>query len=426
MKEIKMKPIFRNKTASWHGKCFLLLLMCCLFSVVSFSQVLSLDSVLSRIENNYPSLLKYQNKITAADELAKGARALPPPKAGVMVDENPYQFDFGSKMVNVSVSQSFPSIQQLNANENYLKSLSDIQLKEQEQLRNELFAKAKIKYYERYISESIIQVLKKNIGLMESMIAISEKEMAMGMGDLGSVYKTKARLEEANTMMINEYHMIDMENIELNFLMATELTHPFSIDTNNLLKDYGNKNLLESINTIEDARSDIQKMNSQISSMRFNQKLMSSMGKPEYEIGAKHYFMTGSPDMYAIEFMMMIPIAPWSAKGYKSKVKAMDYEIASMEQDKINMLSMARQMVMLTTHEYSNEHVAAENYRNKIIPAYQKSFDAALLSYSQNTGDLMQALLALDALQMAQLEYLKHLGNLLKAQAEYEKEMQIR
>ena len=414
------------RSGTRNSKIFLLSVLFCLLSVVSFAQVLTLDSVLSRIENNNPALLKYQNKINAADELAKGARALPAPKAGIMLDENPYQFDFGTKMVNLSFSQSFPNTQQLNANENYLKSLSDITLKEQERLRNQLFAQAKINYFGRYVTEKRMDVLKENIGLMESMIVISEKELASGMGNLGSVYKMKARVEETKTMLINEEHMAKEMTFELNYLMAAEVNQNFLLDTNNLLKDYTDKNLLASIDLLELNRSDIQKMNSEINSMKLNQTLMSTMSKPEFELGAKHYFMTGQPDMFAVEAMVMIPIAPWSAKGYKSKVKAMGYDIEAMEQEKQAMLNMANQMVTMIAHELNTEYTAVENYRSKVIPAYQKSFDANLLSYSQNTGDLMKALLAWDDLLMAQMEYLKHLGNLLKAQANYEKEMQIR
>ena len=105
-----------------------------LFPAYVFSQVLPLDSVLTRIEMNNPALLSFINKINAADELANGARALPAPKAGVMFDENPYELGFGSKAIDITVSQNFPNTKQLNAKEDYLKSLSDIQLKDGEQL----------------------------------------------------------------------------------------------------------------------------------------------------------------------------------------------------------------------------------------------------------------------------------------------------
>jgi outer membrane protein TolC len=391
-----------------------------------FSQTLTLDSILARIEMNNPALLSYTNKISSADELANGARALPAPKAGIMFDENPYEFGFGPKAIDLSVSQTFPNTKALNAKEDYLKSISDIELKEGEQLKNKFFAQAKIKYFERYITERRITVLKENIGLMKSMIEISEKQMASGMSDLGSIYKMKARLADTETMLLHEENMVKSLTVELNYLMAVDINQTFSIDTNNLLKDYRSQSILGAKDLLESSRSDIQKMNSEITSMKLNQRLTSMMSKPEFEVSARHMARIGKPDMFALEAMVMIPIAPWSSKGYKSEVKSMGFRIDAMQQDKQAMINMASQMVSMLLIEFNTEYAEVENYSRRVIPSYKKSFETNLLAYSQNTGDLMQAILAWDDLQMAQMKYIEHFGTLLKTQAEYEREMQIR
>ena len=397
-----------------------------LFPAYVFSQVLPLDSVLTRIEMNNPALLSFINKINAADELANGARALPAPKAGVMFDENPYELGFGSKAIDITVSQNFPNTKQLNAKEDYLKSLSDIQLKDGEQLKNRFFAQAKIKYFERYVTEKRIGILTENIGVMKSMIEISEKQMSSGMGDLGSIYKMKARLAETETMLINEENMVKSFTNELNYLMGADLGQTFSLDTNNLLKDYRSQSILGSRELLESSRSDIQKMNSEITSMKLNQKMAAMMSKPEFELSATHMARIGKPDMFAVGAMVMIPIAPWSSKGYKSEVKSMGFTIQAMEQDKQAMINMASQMVSMLLIEFNSAYTEVENYSKRVVPSYKKSFETNILSYSQNTGDLMKVILAWDDLQMAQMKYIEYLGALLKIQAEYEREMQIR
>ena len=397
-----------------------------LFPTYVFSQVLPLDSVLTRIEMNNPALLSFINKINAADELANGARALPAPKAGVMFEENPYELGFGSKAIDITVSQNFPNTKQLNAKEDYLKSLSDIQLKDGEQLKNRFFAQAKIKYFERYVTEKRIGILTENIGVMKSMIEISEKQMSSGMGDLGSIYKMKARLAETETMLINEENMVKSFTNELNYLMGADLGQTFSLDTNNLLKDYRSQSILGSRELLESSRSDIQKMNSEITSMKLNQKMAAMMSKPEFEVSATHMTRIGKPDMFAVGAMVMIPIAPWSSKGYKSEVKSMGFTIQAMEQDKQAMINMASQMVSMLLIEFNSAYTEVENYSKRVVPSYKKSFETNILSYSQNTGDLMKVILAWDDLQMAQMKYIEYLGALLKIQAEYEREMQIR
>jgi outer membrane protein TolC len=388
--------------------------------------VISLDSVLNRIEQNNPALLSFVNKINAANELVNGARAIPAPLAGVMLDDNPYDFGFGARMVNISVSQSFPNIKSLNAKEDYLKSLADISVKDQEQLKNKIFAQAKDKYFGRYITERKIEVVNENLGLMKSMIDIEEKQLVGGMGDLSAIYKLKAKLAETETMLIEEENMANAFTVELNYLMSSDLKQTFTLDTNNLFKDYRSKDLLASKDMLEVNRSDIQKMNSEIASMKLNQMLMSTMSKPEFGVSAKHYFLAGKPDMFAVEAMVMIPFAPWSAKGYKSKVKSMGFELTAMEQDKQAMLNMADNMVNMYILELNTGYAEVARYSMKVIPAFKNSLEVSLLSYRQNTSELMKVIFAMDDLLMAKMKYLERLGDLLKAQVGYEREMQIR
>jgi hypothetical protein len=76
--------------------------------------------------------------------------------------------------------------------------------------------------------------------------------------------------------------------------------------------------------------------------------------------------------------------------------------------------------------EFNSAYTEVENYSKRVVPSYKKSFETNILAYSQNTGDLMKVILAWDDLQMAQMKYVEYLGTLLKLQAEYEREMQIR
>ena len=391
------------------------------------AQVLRLDSVLSRIEKNNPALLSYTNKINSANEMVNGAKSWMPPMVGTQLGDNPYSFDFSTNTYQLMIfaQQDIPNGKKLVAKENYMKSFATIKGNEYSYWKNQFFAHAKEKYYERYVTEKKIKVLKDNVSLMQNMIKISEKQMATGMGDLGSIYKMKARLADVQSMLIHEENMVKSLTLEMNYLMNADLNQQFSLDTNNLIKDYKNIPMLGSKDALE-KRSDIQKMNSEISSMKLNQTLTAMQSKPDYSTRFEHSAVMNGMSTYAVMFSMTIPIVSWSSKGYKSEVKAMDFSIHAMEQDKQSMINMANQMVNMLILELNSEYAEIENYTKNVIPAYKKSFDANLLAYSQNTGDLMKVILAWDDLQMAQMEYLKHLGVLLKAQAEYEREMEIR
>lgn len=410
-----------------HSRQFVVYIICCLLSTMSFAQTLSLDEVLSRIEKNNPALLSYTNKINSANEMVNSANVWEMPMAGVQIGDNPYSFDFKNNTYSamLMVEQWIPNGKKIQSKKDYLKSFTPIKQNEYSYIRNRFFAKAKEKYFERFVTEKKIQIINENISLMKNMITISEKHMASGMGDLGSIYKMKAKLADAETMLIHEQNMVNTLTADLNYLMYQDLSTTFSLDTNNLVKNYRSVTFLSVKDSLETKRSDIQVMNSEISSMKLNQTLALAQSKPEFGFRYEHTSAFGNGGMYAMMAQVKIPM-PWSARGYKSEAKAMGFEIQAMEQDKQAMLSMANNMVNMLILELNTEYLEVDNYTKKVLPAYKKSFDANLLAYSQNTGDLMKAVLAWEDLQMAQMEYLEHFGILLKAQAEYEREMQIR
>ena len=66
------------------------------------------------------------------------------------------------------------------------------------------------------------------------------------------------------------------------------------------------------------------------------------------------------------------------------------------------------------------------NYKENIIPAYINSYQAAMLSYEQNTEDLFLVLDGLKMYRMAKMNELDRLNTLLNLQVNYEREMEIR
>jgi len=111
---------------------------------------------------------------------------------------------------------------------------------------------------------------------------------------------------------------------------------------------------------------------------------------------------------------------------YQSQVRAMDFTIAGMEQEKQDNINMAKQAIAAYQIELESEQKEVDYYQKQVIPNFKKSLDVGLLAYGQNTSDMNMILLSWDDLQQAQLEYLTHLDTYLKMQTAYEREMQIR
>src|SRR5258705_4910682 len=93
----------------------------CFLFVTANAQVISLDTVMSRIEKNNPALLSYADKITGANERVKSARIWEPTLIGIQAGENPYSFDFENNeyMTMLFAEQSVPSGKRNTAKQDY-------------------------------------------------------------------------------------------------------------------------------------------------------------------------------------------------------------------------------------------------------------------------------------------------------------------
>lgn len=393
-------------------------------------QTYTLSQILDSIERNNPALSAYRIRVNAIEENAKSARAWMPPKVGVEWDMLPYVLDVNRErgsMLRLSGVQEFPNGKKNAANERYMESAAVTEQYSGLYRKVELFADAKITYYRIYISKRRIAVLAEGSQVLKLMIELATKQMAITKGDLASIYRLKARLAKNESEILHEENAIRSLLAGLNYLMNDDVSRAFEIDTTSLIKNYRGLSTFLHIDSIDCKRSDIMRLNSEINSMKLNKQFILLKGRPEFGVKAEHYERFGNMwNAFALMGTMTIPSASWSARGYKSEARAVDYRIEAMEQDKRNMTNMAMQAIRMDLIELESEYKEMDKYSQQVIPAFRQSLDANLLAYGQNTNDMTMTLMAWDDLLMAQMEYLKHLDTYFKVQTAYEKELQIR
>ncbi len=222
-------------------------------------------------------------------------------------------------------------------------------------------------------------------------------------------------------LMLDE--MIAESNIGLNILMVREVNTPFQIDSTVSPHNYS----FSITDTSRVAnRSDITATSKYIQSMKLEQRVMKIGVRPDFGVRAEHMQMFGMPNQWSVMGMMTLPIVPWASKMYSSEVKSIDFQIQSMEQEKQTMELMATKMLAEKLIMLYYENVQYQNYIKNIIPAYENNLQANLLSYKQNTGDFFVLLDAWEMVLMKKIEAYDRLFNILKLEAEYEYEREIR
>jgi cobalt-zinc-cadmium efflux system outer membrane protein len=143
------------------------------------SPVLSLDTVLQRIDKNNLLLQSYGLKAESYKHTAKAATAWMAPMIGVGTFMTPYpgqtvmdERDKGSVMVQLE--QGIPNPVKLNANRRYIESKGKVENETRGVTLNEYKAQAKRLYFGWLVAQQKINVLLKNEKIMETMKKIEE------------------------------------------------------------------------------------------------------------------------------------------------------------------------------------------------------------------------------------------------------------
>jgi cobalt-zinc-cadmium efflux system outer membrane protein len=396
---------------------------------VSPPPVISLDSVLQKINRGNPMLQMSEQKAQAADAMAAGARSQMAPMVGGGMFMAPYQSqeimgqrDRGAFMV--SAEQDITNPAKLKARENYLKSRSAIERAGREVTFNQLRAEAKTAYYNWVVLEKKMALLAENARLMTYMLKLARIRYPYSQGSLGSVYKAEARLHEVENMTEMTANAISQQQVQLNMLMNLPKDTPYRIDTQVPMPSP--VDLAVDTTFLTDNRSDLRQLDKTVESMRLNVQLEQLGRKPDFRLRFDHMSPrdNGMPRQFTAMAMMSIPIAPWSSKMYKANARAMDLEIASMQRERASIVNEAEAMIRSRGLEVNTMHHHLGNYENKIIPALKKNYDVTMLAYEQNKAALPEVLDAWEALNMAQMGYLDDLQALYTMTVNYEKELE--
>ena len=409
--------------------CQLLIVLTLLITFSSSAQVITLDSVLSAINKKNPMLQEYDNKVKALNTYTEGAKSWMAPMVGAGTFMTPYpgqmlldERDKGSFMV--SVEQNIPNPAKLNANKNYFASRASVEEQGRARQFNALRAEAKTLYYQWLVSEEKMKILKENERIMELMLKISRIRYPYNQGSLGNIYKAEGRFHEVKNMQTMTLGEIDEKQFRLKSLMNLPLDAQIKVDTSTRVA-YEPNQLIYDTASLGQQRSDVRQINKTIDVMRFNQQLQRSQAKPDFRIRFDHMQPLGNmPTQFTAMAMVSIPIAPWSSKMYISEVKGMQYDIEAMKRGREAILIEARGMLAGMAAKLARMKEQLNNYETKIIPAFRKNYETVMLAYEENREQLPVVIIAWEALNMAQMQYVEKLDEYYNMIVSYEKELE--
>ena len=385
---------------------------------------LSLAEVLAGVEASYPSLTAYQRRIQALDARAAGARSQMPPQVGFGLAQYPYRTAILREMNSpenqagmvVSVEQMLTNPAKLNARRDLLLAQGQVVRAEQRGQLNELRAGARAAYYQRFVAERKRRVLDRSRRTLQRVVALTRDRYTYNQATLGTLFKAEAQLKELDNTDAALKSTIRESSIVLNTLLGQPTDQAFALDTTQLLR-------ADFADTTVARRSDLAAGERMIEATRLEQKSARLGRKPDFGIRFEHMQMTpGMANRYTLMGMVTVPIAPWSARMYRSEEQAVALQLDELQLKQQALRQQAHRAVAEKRSQLRAAHEQLHNYETAILPAYRRAFEVQNLAYGQTTANLFVLLDAWQMLLMKQLDYWDTYGQVLSLQAAYDYE----
>jgi len=390
----------------------------------SMAQRVSLDSILTVVKERNPMLKTYHQRAEAMTAYAQGGKSRMAPEVGGGLWMLPYRKTEDPRdqgQIMLSVQQKFTNSGKLRANQGFLESRAAIEQSSEKYIFNELRAQAKTAYYQWIVLEKKKKVLKENEEIINLVLKVSRLRYPYNQSKLGNIYKAEARVSEVQNMILMNENQIVQKNIVLNQLMNLPDNFRFSIDT---ARQFG-KFVGEAFDTISLAenRSDVQRIDKSIQSLKLNQALENAQSKPDFSVSFNHMFARGAgmPNQFMLLGMISIPIAPWSSKMYKANSHGLGKEIEAMKNERQALINELHSMASSEANEILTLGKQIENYETRIVPALKKNYETLMISYEENKEELPVVIDAWETLNATQLQYLDTIQKYYETIVSYEK-----
>ena len=394
--------------------------------------VLSLDSVLQRVERRNPAVQQYAYQAQAKEAAVAGANSWEAPKVSAGYWMTPYNQrpiremnnGQGEGMQMVSAEQMLPNPAKQRARRAYLSAQSATVLADRQYRVVQLRAQAKTLYVEQAVLTQKLAVLDENEELLRFLIKLAEARYPYNQATLPSIYDAKARLE----MHLNDHRQADAlaakNRILLNTLMNRPRNEAFAVDTA-VLKTPSLAPAPADTAALAGRRSDIRSLDRALISLRLRQDLEASRRRPDFGVRYDHMRGLGiTPNQFTVMGMVTIPLAPWAAREYRANTAALGFEAQALRKQREDVLNEASGRLASLQTDLTLRRDQTRAFERRILPALHRSYQATMLAYEQNTGQLFQVLEAWTTLKRTRLEYLDNLQQQLTQQIAYEKELE--
>ncbi|HET8828509.1 MAG TPA: TolC family protein [Pelobium sp.] len=389
--------------------------------------VVTIDSVLKTIETANPELKIYDERVKQQDALVESAGAWKAPMVGLGTNMTPYnnfsrERNLRDGALMIRAEQEILNRSKSKSEKDYLSVQSEITKAQKINNLNELKALARTYYYDVVIETRKADFINQNINTLINLKKVANIRYTYNKADLAQIYALDAKVYEAKNKLTTALANVHIGKIRLNVLMNKSYNTPLKIDTALTTLHY----LVEDVDAVVANRSVMKETEAQINSLQLANQMIANEAKPNFNVSFDHMITYNNmmPNQFSLMAGISIPIAPWSAKSYKSKLKANEFERNALQLEKNNLQNKLRGMIKSDEQHLAHISSELEVYQKHILPSLQKSYEVVMLNYQENKTDLSAVLNSWKALNDSQIDYLNLYNDYFKMYVEYEKNVE--
>lgn len=371
-----------------------------------------------------PRLVRIYREYQAAAARSQHIDKLPDPKLGANIFGDPIETAAGSQQANMTISQTFPWLGKLNAQQQQACFEAFAIRAEYAAERLRVISGVRVSWYRLYVIDKQIGTAKANQELLKSLIDVANARIATGKASPGDVLLGTLELSKLEERLLSYRKQRRAVEADINRLVGRSVTLPINspkqlpVQRIELDSDGVHQIALRSQPEIEAARLRTQ-------AARWGIEVARLSRRPEFMLSASYFFTDGNrpatpvvnvgEDPWAVGVQVSIPL--WQKKydalsnEARWKHQAANATVSDLA-DRYDVLILD----LVTEAERAME--TARLYEKTILPQAQQTLAADQESYSNGNVEFDRVIRDYRNLLTLELGYHQAIGELAIANAE--------
>jgi len=322
----------------------IILILAVVFTLQAKAQEQDLSKYLKEAGENNPELRAAYHEYYAALEKVPQVGALPDPKLSFGYFISPVETRLGPQQLKFSVSQMFPWFGTLKKQEEAYAEEAKVKYQQFLSLKNEVYKKVKLKWYELYKVKEELRITKENLDVLHSLKQITERNYETGKTEMTDVLRLDVNIREQENKLEDLQEQLSTTKTEFNLLLnknkTAKVNPPREMSPDTFDLGFYRDSVMNN--------PDLKALEHKVTSLKHQQEVAKKKGYPNISLALDYAVIGERRDMQVANSGrdVIMPMVGISIPLYRNKYDAMEKEkalqlkaVKSKQQSKANNLS---------------------------------------------------------------------------------------